>query len=116
MLKFSPEHHDDLLSISKTLSQSNRPQANRIARKLEDYRGEVDQIQSLQKEIAKLQIAFNEKAIKTQMQEEMDLELKAASHQLFEILQDEDDAITSIMLIDEMENRILLTLLGVKLH
>jgi hypothetical protein len=115
IVKFSPENQDGILEISKELEKSASPQANRIAKKINDYDGELHQIQSLRKEVAKLQIAIEQKKIAAQIDYEFKSELVAAAR-LLEILKDEDDLITIMMLDAEIEDAALLAILGIKVH
>lgn len=95
---------------------SDRPQAQRIARKLVDYTGELDQIRSLQREIGKLQIAQAERIAQTQAQAEQERALRAASEELRSLLMDEEDALQALMALEDMETRHLLGVMGISVH
>jgi hypothetical protein len=105
-----------LASIARTMSQSERPQARRIARKIEDYTGEVQQLESLQREIARLEAAQREITTRTQLEAERDAELQAMAYELSNILLEEEDAIQAILALEEFEARLMLAVAGIKLH
>jgi phage host-nuclease inhibitor protein Gam len=98
------------------MSQSERPQARRIARKIEDYTGEVQQLESLQREIARLEAAQREQTARTQLEAERDAELQAMAYELSNILLEEEDAIQAILALEEFETRLMLAVVGIKLH
>lgn len=98
------------------MSQSERPQAQRIARKLEDYSGEVRQVESLRRELAKLEAVQRERTTRTALEIERDAELQAAAYELNNILLEEEDAIQAILALDEFETRLMLAVAGIKLH
>jgi len=105
-----------LASIAKTMSQSDRPQAQRIARKIKDYTGEVRQLESLKRELAKLEAVQREQTVRTQIQAERDRDLRAAANELNNLLIDDEDAIAVIMASEEFETRLMLAVVGIKLH
>lgn len=101
-----------LEGIARTMAESERPQAKRIARKLTDYTGELEQIRSLQREIGKLQAAQADRISQTQQ----DNELRAAAAELRAILLDEEDTLQALMALEDMEARHLLGVLGISVH
>jgi hypothetical protein len=103
---------ENMRRIGRTMADSERPQAQRIARKLVDYTGELDQIRSLQREIAKLQAAQANRISQTQQ----DGELRAAAAELRSILLDEEDTLQALMALEDMEARHLLGVLGISVH
>ena len=105
-----------LASIARTMSQSERPQAQRIARKLEDYSGEVRQVESLRRELAKLEAVQRERTTRTALEIERDAELQAAAYELSNILLEEEDAMQAILALEEFETRLMLAVVGIKLH
>jgi hypothetical protein len=105
-----------LEDIARTMSESERPQARRIARKLVDYTGDLEQIRSLQREIGKLQAAQAERIAQTQAQAQQDSELRAAAAELRSILLDEEDTLQALMALEDMEARHLLGVLGISVH
>ena len=105
-----------LASIARTMSQSERPQAQRIARKLEDYTGEVRQTESLRRELAKLEAVQRERTVRTALEIERDAELQAAAYELSNILLDEEDAMQAFLALEEFETRLMLAVVGIKLH
>jgi len=104
--------HEHLRRIGRTMAESELPQAQRIARKLIDYTGELDQIRSLQREIAKLQAAQANLILQTQHERE----LRAASEELRLILLDEEDTIQAILVFENMEARHMLSVLGITIN
>ena len=112
LLRFDPEHQAALRRISKTLTDSEQPQANRIARKLIDFDGDLKQIESLQKELAKLEVLQSNRISTAQI----DADLKMAARELSEILLDEEDSIAALMAVDEFESQAVFSVLGFTLH
>lgn len=112
LLRFDPDHQAALRRISQALTDSKQPQANRIARKLLDYDGELKQVESLKKELAKLEVLQNNRILAGQF----DADLKAAAAELSEILLDEEDCIAAAMAIDEFESQALFSVVGFTLH
>lgn len=107
--QFEQEH---MRRIARTMADSEEPQANRIARKLADYDGELDQIQSLQRELGKLEAAQRSRITTAQR----DADLQAAAVELREILRDEKDTIEALVAVDEFDSRAVFAVLGVTLH
>jgi hypothetical protein len=103
-------------AIAGEMSKSDNRQARRIARKIEDYTGEVRQLESLQREIARLEVAQREVAARTQLEAERDAALQALAYELSNILLDEEDAIQAILALDEFETRLMLAVVSIKLH
>lgn len=98
--------------IAQTLTESAQPQVQRIARQLVDYTGEFEQIESLQRQLIKLESAKQTKLLEA----EKNQEIKAALAELNEILQDDEDAAEAIVMFQEMETRQLLGILGIALR
>lgn len=107
---------ENLGRIARTMADSERPQARRIARKLVDYTGEMEQIRSLQREIAKLQAAQAERIADTQARAEQERELRAAADELRALMLDEEDTLQALMALEDMEARHLLGVLGISVH
>ena len=105
-----------LASITKELAQSDNRQARRIARKVEDYTGEIRQLESLRRELAKLEAVQRERTARTAREIERDEALRAAANELANILLEEEDAIQAILALDEFETRLMLAVVGIKLH
>jgi hypothetical protein len=101
-----------LASISKEMAQSERPQARRVAKKIADYTGELKQAESLRRELAKLEAVQRERVAQTQAEVEKDRALRAMANEVAEILLEEEDAITAIIELEELEARFLLSALG----
>jgi hypothetical protein len=107
--QFEQEH---MRRIARTMADSEEPQANRIARKLADYDGELDQIQSLQRELGKLEAAQRSRITTAQR----DADLQAAAAELREILRDDEDTIEALAAVDDLNSRAVFAVLGVTLH
>jgi predicted nucleic acid-binding Zn-ribbon protein len=96
-------------TIRDVLDASPQPQAQRIARKLADYTGEIAQVESLRRELAKLQI-------EAEAREGLQQDLADAVQSLREILRDEEDAMAAVMALHDHEARHLLGMLGISVH
>lgn len=105
-----------LAEIASKMAQSERPQARRIAKKIEDYTGDIRQAESLRRELAKLEIAQRQKIKHTAEQIERDSELQAVAYELNNILLEEEDAIQAILALEEFEASFVLSTLGIKIH
>jgi hypothetical protein len=103
------EQRQRLKDIAQTLDESEQPQARRIARKLADYTGELDQVQSLRRELAKLEAAQQSRALTA----ERDRDLEAAAAELSEILRDDEDVAGALMALHEHEAKLMLGVLGI---
>lgn len=97
----------DIERIAQTLTESEQPKVQRIARKLVDYTGELAQIESLQRELLKLESAKHSQILEA----EKNQEIKAALAELNEILQDDEDAAEALLMLHEVETRQLLGIL-----
>jgi hypothetical protein len=105
-----------LRQIARTLADSDRPQAQRIARKLVDYNGEIEQIESLRRELAKLEVAQQERTAANQARQQYDADMQAAAAELRAVLRDDDDAIAAIHAAEAMDIRHVLGMLGMTIH
>lgn len=105
----------ELKRIARTLADSDA-QANKIAKKLVDYTGELEQIESLQRELAKLQARQFNQLRRTEEQKEQEIELQAAVSELRSLLQDDEDTVMLLIAVEEFESRQVLAALGIKLH
>jgi hypothetical protein len=103
------EQRQRLKDIAQTLDESEQPQARRIARKLADYTGELDQVQSLRRELAKLEAAQQSRALTA----ERNRDLEAAAAELSEILRDDEDVAGALMALHEHEAKLMLGVLGI---
>lgn len=114
VLKASLEQleHKRLRRIARTMASSQEPQANRIARKLADYTGEIAQVERLQRELGKLEAAQLSRLTTAQF----DADLQAAAAELREILRDEKDTIEALVAVDEFDARAVFAVLGLRLH
>ena len=97
----------ELEQIRQALAKHTESQ--RLARKLVNYDGDLQELASLQKELAKLQVTYKNKA-------EQSKELQEASAALSAFLLDEEDTITALMAMQEFEARQILAVLGINIH
>jgi hypothetical protein len=104
------QSQDDIGRIAQTLTESEQPQVQRIARKLVDYTGEIEQIASLQRELEKLEYA----KISRLLDAERNQEIKAALDELNEILQDDEDAAEALLMLHEIESRQIMAILALR--
>jgi len=107
--RFRAEASQEMQTIRDVLDASPQPQAQRIARKLADYTGEIAQVESLRRELAKLQI-------EAEAREGLQQDLADAVQSLREILRDEEDAMAAVMALHDHEARHLLGMLGISVH
>ena len=97
----------ELEQIRQALAKDT--QSQRLARKLVNYDGDLEELAGLQKELAKLQVTYKNKA-------EQSKELQEASAALSAFLLDEEDTITALMAMQEFEARQILAVLGINIH
>jgi hypothetical protein len=97
----------ELEQIRQALAKHTESQ--RLARKLVNYDGDLEELAGLQKELAKLQVTYKNKA-------EQSKELQEASAALSAFLLDEEDTITALMAMQEFEARQILAVLGINIH
>ena len=97
----------ELEQIRQALAKDT--QSQRLARKLVNYDGDLEELASLQKELAKLQVTYKNKAAQSK-------ELQEASASLSAFLLDEEDTITALMAMQEFEARQILAVLGINIH
>lgn len=102
-----------LASIAKELATSDRPQARRIARKLEDYTGDVKQAESLRRELAKLEAVQREKQFRNEIERQKSQDLQDAARELDAILADDEDALDLLMSNYDLEADLLLAVFGI---
>jgi hypothetical protein len=105
--KSKPANIVELENINQALAKDR--QSQRLARKLVNYDGDLEELASLQKELAKLQVTYKNK-------EEQSKELQEASAALRSFLADEEDTITALMAMQEFEARQILAVLGINIH
>jgi hypothetical protein len=103
-LNSKPSKIAELEQIRQTLAKNT--QSQRLARKLVDYDGDLEELASLQKELAKLQITYKNKA-------EQSKELQDASAALSAFLLDEEDTITALMAVQDFETQQILKVLNI---
>jgi hypothetical protein len=103
-LNSKPSKIAELEQIRKTLAKNT--QSQRLARKLVNYDGDLEELASLQKELAKLQITYKNKA-------EQSKELQDASAALSAFLLDEEDTITALMAVQDFETQQILKVLNI---
>jgi hypothetical protein len=97
----------ELEQIRQALAKDT--QSQRLARKLVNYDGDLEELASLQKELAKLQVTYKNKA-------EQSKELQEASAALSAFLLDEEDTITALMAMQDYDARQILAILGINIH
>ena len=97
----------ELEQIRQALAKHTESQ--RLARKLVNYDGDLEELAGLQKELAKLQVTYKNKA-------EQSKELQEASAALRSFLADEEDTITALMAMQDYEARQILAVLGINIH
>ena len=102
-----------LASIARELATSDRPQARRIARKLEDYTGDVKQAESLRRELAKLEAVQREKQFRNEIERQKSQDLQDAARELDAILADDEDAFDLLMANYDLEADLLLAVFGI---
>jgi len=102
----------DVQRIARTMADSDRPQAQRIARKLIDYRGELTEAESLRRELAKLELAQRERLTN----EQRDGDLALAAQELRSILREDAEVEEIVRLIEDTERRQVLGMLGFTIH
>jgi hypothetical protein len=103
------EQRQRLKDIAQTLDESEQPQARRIARKLADYTGELSQVQSLRRELAKLEAAQQSRALTA----ERDRDLEAAAAELSEMLREDEEMVNAMMALHQYEAKLILGALGI---
>jgi len=97
----------ELEQIRQALAKHTESQ--RLARKLVNYDGDLEELASLQKELAKLQVTYKNKA-------EQSKELQEASAALSAFRLYEGDTRTALMAMQEFEARQILAVLGINIH
>ena len=102
--------------IARAMADSDRPQARRIARKLIDYSGEVAQIESLRRELAKLEAAQQERTAANLARQQYDADVQAAAAELRAVLRDDDDAIDALEAVQRADAAHILGILGMTIH
>jgi hypothetical protein len=106
----------DVRSIAQTMADSDRPQAQRIARKLADYTGEAAQVESLRRELAKLELAQRERVAGEQLQAQREADLQAAAQELRAILREDEEVVEIMGMLQDLERKQVLGVLGLTIH
>lgn len=106
----------DVQRIARVMADSERPQAQRIARKLVDYSGEAGEIESLRREIAKLEAARRERIAAEASQAEREADLRAAMAELRDVLRDDEEVMYAIDALEQLEAQQILGVLGLTIH
>lgn len=106
----------DVQRIARVMADSERPQAQRIARKLVDYSGEAGEIESLRREIAKLEAARRERIAAEVSQAEREADLRAAMAELRDVLRDDEEVMYAIDALQELEAQQIIGVLGLTIH
>lgn len=102
--------------IARAMADSDRPQAQRIARKLIDYSGEVAQIESLRRELAKLEAAQQERTAVNLARQQYDADVQAAAAELRAVLRDDDDAMDALEAVQRADTVYFLGVLGMTIQ
>lgn len=102
--RFEDEH---VRRIARTMADSESQSANRIARNLANYNGELEEVYRLQRYIKKLERELNNRLNDTKTNLERENELRAASEELNNILMEEEDAIFALEAVNELESKLL---------
>jgi hypothetical protein len=105
-----------LRQIARTLADSDRPQAQRIARKLVDYSGEAAEVESLRRELAKLELAQRERIDGEQRLAEREADVRAAAQELRALLREDDEVLEAISLLEDLERQLVIGALGYTIH
>lgn len=101
---------DGLQQVAQAISTSQVPQAQRVVRKISSYRGEIDQLKTLQIEVAKLEIALEEKKIKAAA----DRAVQAAVKELKEILAEDEEFLQIYARVVADESSVVLAAVGIQ--
>lgn len=109
LLEPDEQRQADLGRIAQTLADSGQAQAQRIARKLADYTGELTQVESLQRELAKLEAVQRSR----ELWAERNQDVQAAAAELSDILRDDEDLAGALVALHEHETRLMLGVLGI---
>lgn len=109
LLEPDEQRQADLGRIAQTLADSGQAQAQRIARKLADYTGELTQAESLQRELAKLEAVQRSR----ELWAERNQDVQAAAAELSDILRDDEDVAGALVALHEHETRLMLGVLGI---
>jgi len=105
------EQRQRLNDIARTLEDSEQPQARRIARKLADYTGELSQVESLRRELAKLEAAQQSRAIANEYQRD----IQAATNELQAILREDEEMVNVMMALHQYQAKMVLGVLGIEM-
>ena len=111
--RFDDEH---MRRIARTMADSESPRANRIARNLANYDGDIADVYRLQKDIQKLEAELNKQLNDTNAKIDHENELRVASKLLTDILLDEEDAISTLLSINELESKLLFSVISNKIY
>lgn len=94
-----------------TLSTSAEPRAQRIARKLTNYTGELDQLKSLQRDIAKLEVDIQQRRIADENYQA----LQQTTAELRLVMRDDEDFLAAYADYERQEAELLFAALGGRL-
>jgi hypothetical protein len=116
ILEASLARADSVQSIAAALAQSKRPQAQKIAKKLADYSGEADEVESLRRELNKLERQLQERIDSKRRQDEREAIVAEAASELRAMLDDDEDALEAIAMIEDAEINLAMIALGYLSH
>jgi hypothetical protein len=98
----------EVQQAAATLSTSAEPRAQRIARKLTNYTGGLDQLKSLQRDIAKLEVDIQQRRIADENYQA----LQQAAAELSAVMQDDGDFLATYAEYEKQEAELLFAALG----
>jgi hypothetical protein len=101
----------EVQQAAATLSTSAEPRAQRIARKLTNYTGQLDQLKSLQRDIAKLEVDIQQRRIADENYQA----LQQAAAELSAVMQDDEDFLATYADYERQEAELLFAALGGRL-
>lgn len=93
-------------SIANTMANAGQQPATKIAKKLEDYSGEIEQIEALKKELSRLESV----KLKKKLDEDKRADIQRAADDLQRILKDDEDVFYAMSAVEELEKQIILSI------
>ena len=102
-----------LKEIKQSFAKSDRKIAKKIAKKIEDYSGDIEQAESLLKELERLENLLLAKTINKKYDKERDYELKIAVQKAKQILEEEEEMLEALELVEQQEIELLMRIVQV---
>ena len=93
-------------SIANTMASAGQQPATKIAKKLEDYSGEIEQIEALKKELSRLESV----KLKKKLDEDKRADIQRAADDLQRMLKDDEDVFYAMSAVEELEKQIILSI------